>query len=110
MPQPMTPMVMRSCAGTRRARAKGAAENAAAAAADCMNLRRVIAEVAADEDVDIGAPEMGWVNAARMITPQAIEELQWEFLQFVWGCIPRLWNEVSCFQELVQQVRCKDFL
>src|ERR1700692_3544453 len=61
MPQPMTPIVMRLDAGTRRARANGLAERAAAAAADCMNLRRVIAE-------DIGAPENGFGNAGRMIT------------------------------------------
>src|SRR5690348_4240522 len=57
MPQPMTPMVMRSCAGTRRARAKGAAEMAAAAAADWMNLRRVIAE---SKGAVIGAPGNGF--------------------------------------------------
>src|SRR5579863_5167594 len=55
MPHPMTPMVMRSCAGTRRARAKGLAENAAVAAADWMNLRRVMAE--SKKGAFIGAPE-----------------------------------------------------
>jgi hypothetical protein len=52
MPQPMTPMVMRSCAGTRRARAKGLADMAAAAVTDWMNLRRVSA-------ADIVTPEIG---------------------------------------------------
>src|SRR5580658_5433762 len=40
MPQPITPMVMRSEAGARPARANALRESTAAAAAACMNLRR----------------------------------------------------------------------
>ena len=70
MPHPMTPTVMRSCAGTRRARANGAAEKAAVAAADWMNFRRVRTE--ADEDEVIRTPGDGFSNAGRMITQRMV--------------------------------------
>src|SRR5579863_6488002 len=60
MPHPITPMVMRSCAGTRRARAKGAADTAAAAAADWMKWRRVIAEEFRKDGAFIWAPGSGF--------------------------------------------------
>jgi hypothetical protein len=66
----MTPIVMRSDAGTRPARANGAAETAAAAAADWMNLRRVIADkgVGEDDGAVMGTPKNELIDDAGMIT------------------------------------------
>src|SRR3974390_675600 len=69
MPHPTTPIVIRSEAGTRRARANGAAETAAAAAADWMKLRRGIANEGAgtENGAVIGTPKNELIDDAEII-------------------------------------------